>query len=781
MAEGRIKWFNQQKGFGFIERQTDDDLFVHINQWRGPGKPQDGQRVTFSEGTDPKGRPEAQNVRPVMVTGKKTKHPPRPEGYRFLNPYNFVRPLSRPGENKEPLLDRCPPPPHDRYVGLSGRITCEMTAVTPLFTADSESVNKDENDHVTLRFFQVDGRPAIPGSSLRGAIRSVFEAATNSCFGVFDGRRRLSYHLEAHKAPQLVPARVEKEDGKWHLRLLTGTTSLQVGRIPHGRQYAAWLHAFWPVEASGTLNKRHNLNSRERDFQRRRARGSEVNLHGLAHGAECYALLEEATHPFPRIKFWDVRAIRPVEEKDRLSRPQSGQRIVKGYLCLNNQNIERKHSERFFFRADDNKTGPQTIPLRDDDGVIQQYKDLIVDYQERHADEVKGRRQKGKPLGKAYKEKGKDKLALSRFIYQDEAKRLQPGDLVYVFLGGDNAQPTVEFMVPVTVPRAAYERRIGELLSGLAPCQELEMLCPACRTFGWVWRTANWKSDDPEVEKPDDTTTAIAYAGRVSIGHAQLTQDAGTVDETLAILSSPKPTTVRFYLMDKNGRNQDGWETEQVDYNAESQILRGRKFYYHHGDQLNQQEYHRAGDVKDDQNRTVKGIQKPGSKFQFEVRFENLATLELGSLLWSLELEGWHHRIGMAKPLGFGSTVIKVSDLKTLDVRARYVNGETGWQTSKKEVFVQQFKQAMETHYGVPFDELDNISDLRALVGESPDLPVHYPRISQQPLLDGKNFEWFMGNSRAGRDAGPRLTLQPAAEEQAGLPLLDKYGRIHDK
>ena len=778
MAEGRIKWFNQQKGLGFIERQGKGDLFVHINQWRGPGKPKNGQHVTFIEGIGPKGRPEAQNVNAVTVTATQPKRSRHSDGYRFLNPYNFVRPLPQPETGTEPLLDRCPPPPHDRYVGLSGRLTCELTAVSPLFTADSEAAEQDKKKHITLRFFQYDGKPAIPGSSLRGSIRSLFEAATNSCSGVFDGRRRLSYHLEAHKAPQLVPARVEKENGKWQLRLLTGTTPLQIGRIPYGRQYAAWLHAFWPTEPSGTLKKR-DPNNRERDFQRSRARGNEVDLHGMEHGAECCALLEEVTHPFPRIKFWDVREVRPVEKREELPHPKHNQRIEKGYLCLNNQNIERKHSERFFFYGSENGDEPLTLDLSPQ--VIQSYKDLIADYQERHAEEVRQRRQDEKPLGKTYKEDDKVKLALSRFIYQKEARNLKEGELVYAFLGGNERRSRVEFIVPVTVPRAAYERRIGELLSGYAPCQELDVLCPACRTFGWVWRTADWQSDAPDTEKPSDATVPIAYASRVRISHAQLIHDAGTFDETLSILSSPKPTTVRFYLMDKNGRNQEGWETDRVDYNADSQILRGRKFYYYHGARLSRQEYTRAGGVKDDQNRTVKGIQKPGSRFQFEVRFENLAPLELGALLWSLELEGWHHRIGMAKPLGFGSATINITNLQILDVRARYLDNKLGWQPANKELYMQQFKQAMAHYYGMPFAELDNIRDLQALLAESPDLPIHYPRISQKPLIDGKNFEWFMGNSRTGRESGPRLTLHPPAQEQEGLSLVDKYGRIHKK
>jgi CspA family cold shock protein len=66
MATGIVKFFNDQKGFGFISRDGEDDLFVHFSNIEGTGRRTlyDDQKVEFEVGEGRKG-PEAINVRVV--------------------------------------------------------------------------------------------------------------------------------------------------------------------------------------------------------------------------------------------------------------------------------------------------------------------------------------------------------------------------------------------------------------------------------------------------------------------------------------------------------------------------------------------------------------------------------------------------------------------------------------------------------------------------------------------------------------------------------------------
>jgi CspA family cold shock protein len=65
MSEGRVAWFNDEKGYGFIEQDGAKDLFVHHSAIQGEGTKSlaEGERVRFDIGKGVKGGPVAENVR----------------------------------------------------------------------------------------------------------------------------------------------------------------------------------------------------------------------------------------------------------------------------------------------------------------------------------------------------------------------------------------------------------------------------------------------------------------------------------------------------------------------------------------------------------------------------------------------------------------------------------------------------------------------------------------------------------------------------------------------
>ena len=201
MNKGRIA--KLMKSYGFIDPiQGGDSVFFHRSSLK------DAWFADLDEGTIVEYKAVEGKKGPRATVVRLFESVPK---YFFHNPYNFVRCIDHERPDNH-VLGNCPPPPHDRYIGLTGRITCKVVAVTPLFISDSHAV-KEKNGHRICRFFQYDDQPALPASSLRGMIRSVFETLTNSCFTVF--QKDESYPLEHRvlRAPhEMIPARVVKLD-----------------------------------------------------------------------------------------------------------------------------------------------------------------------------------------------------------------------------------------------------------------------------------------------------------------------------------------------------------------------------------------------------------------------------------------------------------------------------------------------------------------------------------------------------------------------------------------
>jgi len=67
MAQGTVKWFNPDKGYGFIAQESGDDVFVHFSAIEGEGFKtlDEGQAVEFEVTTGQNGKTQASNVRKI--------------------------------------------------------------------------------------------------------------------------------------------------------------------------------------------------------------------------------------------------------------------------------------------------------------------------------------------------------------------------------------------------------------------------------------------------------------------------------------------------------------------------------------------------------------------------------------------------------------------------------------------------------------------------------------------------------------------------------------------
>lgn len=195
MPRGRVKWFSTKKRYGFIAQGGGEDIFVHLNDIEGREPLAEGETVEFDVGYNDKGS-RAINVRRLSDAGVATE-PVREK------PYAYVR---GPSLQRTPLAHEAG---HEQFARerYTGRLVYQLEALSPVFVASGRYARGEDIGLKTVPVVRghcrVGGKPAVPGSSLKGAVRAVFEAVTPSCM-VTD--RQQSCKAESGKTPRLCPA-----------------------------------------------------------------------------------------------------------------------------------------------------------------------------------------------------------------------------------------------------------------------------------------------------------------------------------------------------------------------------------------------------------------------------------------------------------------------------------------------------------------------------------------------------------------------------------------------
>lgn len=692
---------------------------------------------------------------------------------QFLNPYNFVSIPPRPKAGT-PLGDGRPPG-HGRYHEdrWHGSIPVTITVRTPLLIPDHTTAALRQTDSRVTPPLDVrtdhQGRPVLAESAVKGMLRSAYEAVTNSRFGVFIGDRPLAIRANAQDALKLRPARVvacpKRPTLRWLASLRPNNPKRNVDDpqtavwVPirlldeagaeHGNTVQAWMHLF--IWSDG----------------RRTAyvwRASEVVLAGT--GATLSAQGDEQSVRSRKLTPMDHPGVRVTAIVHR----------THGRFPAATGTKQKKHDERLFVTDVIDKQHA-TAEFRDAPlaGLTAGWQRVIDSFAAAHETES--------DLASSY----------GTYVTQPQQWRvLRPGHTCYAEISAERRNGRTVDKVTALLPAMIGRRPFagtpgGNLPREHHPAGAFDELSPADRVFGWVRQL-----DGQAVESQEP---GVAYRGHLRIEPGDEQPDAQSIDRSftplrLTTLNSPKPEQFLFYLGDKKGQPLDGVAKQpnrgyRVETNGASKRLRGRKVYLTHRDVVDDTSYWTPPDqagapqLADGRHReylalkgtndklitTISSWVKPGTTFHYTIRLDNLNPLELGALLWLLTLDdGYHHKIGLGKPLGFGAVDVR-ADLSRANVFTGHAMRERYRSLTPKPVPARHEElTALRQDFARHCETAKVTSEFLAAARGYQGLSLHYPRLSPEPTAT--SYDWWVANDRGSKNT-------PASRH--ALPLLDEH------
>lgn len=675
---------------------------------------------------------------------------------KFVNPYYFI-----------PLIDNCYK--DNSFKSLSanhnlrtGYIDCIIETMTPVFIPNT--TNNDvyeakitENGKKTAinsyDFFSYEDLtgipqykttdPVIPGSEIRGVIRSAYEALSNSCLSTLDKKLRL-YKRVTNPANA---GRLVLENGSWMLKPCV-RVRLPFKRWGRGMPYFEHLR---------------------RDFQE----------------GEC--VYYKKSRENARIDYvYEIRSEREFNEM-RLSEVES-KKYHRGYVHFGehfgDSSVDRRNHESVF-SYDKNRND---IEIQDKDAL-----DLLIENIKLYRNEgINVFYKSGKKLHGGY-----NHINISNTAYPDKALVFYQTHLRYNPKTGE--QEESYYFNPGQIGREMFYNDLHALAQSYAPCNSLDKLCSACKLFGFISSSEEGEALGSRIRFSDAKLIKENLPDPLFNDPEIIPELASPrVSATEFYLEDPrkKPQDqIALWNPDYGGNWEKIDRKDKIKSNPDYEPkIRGRKFYWHH-------EFNKNLFLKDNEASKLNTMIRPlneSARFAFKLYFNNITESELKQLIWSLELGrvlGKAHKIGKGKPLGLGSIKINISEVSERKVelgssQLTYSITQTNQvleQTrnvknhseildlfSNVEGYKDKYYDAMNVF--LHLTDFKFISDSRIKVIYPKNKPKKSAITPKEIKNDTATFNWFTANRQIkGTAFKPRIDQSLPSPANISNPYLIKY------
>lgn len=618
----------------------------------------------------------------------------RASGDYFINPYTFV-PLPK-------IVRRRAPRGHHRLAGdgVSGWFTWKLSLVTDLVLP---------SDHA----HPIDAILDYPGSSLRGALRSMHETIAGGCMRVLN-----ETYVPIHRDPMN------------SYRPQTDTLAVVTKLDANTRQVTE-------VELTDTIT-----------WVR-----SDALVAGVPGGQTLYSGFEVSLDESARGQEPD-----PDRRRFQITDPEAV-RVGSGWVVHVTRSFKQR-DDRHYYCAVGRKTG-QTFAI--EDGIWHDYVAAceggadLINVSSAADTSMFSPGESGWPS--EFVEHGPEGAKTGIGLRRKADGWLSKGDTVW--LTGDWRQGQGALKMAV-IWRSHGVHSVRERLGSLTqlPCTKPHTLCPTCAVFGSV----NTVSDADHEQD--------GYRTHVQVHWARTETPVTAQRVTLPPLRSPKPSSGGFYLTTPPNSNVEASPREDhitkshwgsaLDRSNAPRSIRGRKYYWHGQEPAGRQVARNHTPAQNDREAMkISVASNSGSgrtALLARVTFENLDAEQLGWLLAaadprSLLGTACYLHIGRGKPLGYGTVEPEITDLHLWSASSRY--GGTGEPKVSADQALELVRSLVESQgLGATHDALRRVLSPGSVHADR----LSYPTALNFSRRQAKEFDgayaWFGAHSggRRGKD-----------------------------